>query len=274
MFDFLRDKVSKILNREKPVKKLPKKKPVPEKLKPLPEKPTVKKTKPKSKLKIFGADKDDLLWELELALLEADVAKPVAEKICEDLRESKEPDLKKALQKSLESILAAPSFNLVEMVKNSDKPFKIMFLGPNGAGKTLTLAKIAFLLKQNGLSSVFAASDTFRAASIEQLEEHACRLDMRVVKHTYGADPAAVAFDAVKSAQAKGINCVLIDTAGRQETNKNLIEELKKINRVVEPDLHIYVDEALAGNVLPERALAFKEAVGLDGVILTKMDAD
>lgn len=303
MFDFLKKKISQILKPEKsgPEGTFPEERPVevkeeraekkkPEKTKKEQSKPI--KTTPKKRVSkissttveveqkktisswLFRKNLDDILWELELALLEGDVAKPVAEKICQDLKESNEKDLRVALRKSLLKILSVPSFDLVEKAKNADKPFKILFLGPNGAGKTLTLAKIAYLFKQNGMTSIFAASDTFRAASIEQLEEHGRRLGVKVIKHSYGADPAAVAFDAVKSAKARGIDCVLIDTAGRQETNRNLIEELKKINRVVQPDLRIYVDEALAGNVLPERALAFKEAVGLDGVILTKMDAD
>lgn len=245
MFDFLRKKISSVLKLKEP--KLNKK---------------------------TQKNLDDVLWELELVLLEGDVAKPVAEKICQSIINSKEKNLRTALRKILKEILSVPSFDLVEIVKKSKKPFKIMFLGPNGAGKTLTLAKVAYLFKQNNLTSVFAASDTFRAASIEQLEEHGRRLGIKVIKHTYGADPAAVAFDAVKSAKARGIDCVLIDTAGRQETNQNLIEELKKINRVIQPNLRIYVDEALAGNVLPERALIFKESIGLDGVILTKMDTD
>lgn len=275
MFDFLRKKLKNVTQ--------PKEKPEPEPIKPEQPKPKPEpQQKPKApkaftqkvKEKFTRTNIDELSWELELALLEGDVSKPVAEEICENLKNSQEKDLNKALKQSLTKILSVPSFDIVQKAKESEKPFKIMFVGPNGAGKTLTLAKIAFLLKQNDLTSVFAASDTFRAASIEQLEEHAKRLDMRVVKHSYGSDPAAVAFDAVKSAKAKGIDCVLIDTAGRQETNKNLVEELKKINRVVQPDLRLYVDEALAGHVLPERAMAFKEAVGVDGVILTKMDAD
>ena len=216
---------------------------------------------------------EETIWELELVLLEGDVAKEVAEEICKKVKASS-GDMRESLRETLREILSVPSFDLIEKARKSKKPFKILFLGPNGAGKTLTLAKIAFLFKEHGMSCLFAASDTFRAASIEQLEEHGRNLGVRVVKHSYGADPAAVAFDAVKSAKARDIDCVLIDTAGRQETNRNLIEELKKINRVIQPDLRIYVDEALAGNVLPERALAFKEAVGLDGVILTKMDAD
>ncbi|MCD4740710.1 signal recognition particle-docking protein FtsY [archaeon] len=265
-------------------KELSKPHPLPEptqKEKPSPPKPKKKTTQPKPKsitqqlTSVFkGKDLEETLWELELALLEADVAKPVAEEICEKVRKTGGRNIETTLKNAIKDILSVQTYSITERAKQSKKPFKIMFLGPNGAGKTLTLAKIATLLQKNGLSCIFAAGDTFRAASIEQLEEHANKLGVRVVKQAYGADPAAVAFDAVKSAEANDIDCVLIDTAGRQDNNQNLMEELKKINRVVQPDLRIYVDEALSGNVLPERALKFKEAVGVDGVILTKMDTD
>ena len=154
------------------------------------------------------------------------------------------------------------------------KPFKILFLGPNGAGKTTSMAKITKFLQDNNLKVIWAASDTFRAASIEQLEKHAEKLGVRVVKHNYGADPAAVAFDAVKAAEAKGIDAVLIDSAGRQETNKNLMEELKKIVRVIKPDLKIYVGESFTGQALLQQAEEYDKAIGIDGFILTKIDCD
>ncbi|MCK4327172.1 MAG: signal recognition particle-docking protein FtsY [Candidatus Diapherotrites archaeon] len=228
---------------------------------------------------------DDFMWEFELALLEADVAQPVAEEIISLLKQrlaatkfSRGSDVRtvieSAVRDTIREIVSVPSFDLVEKAKKSEKPFVVMFLGPNGAGKTTTLAKIAHMLKENNLSSIFAASDTFRAASIEQLQYHADALGIKMVKHTYGADPAAVAFDTIKSAKARGIDCVLIDTAGRQETNKNLMEELKKIKRVANPHLLIYLDEALAGNALLERVEQFKAEIGVDGVILSKMDMD
>jgi len=228
---------------------------------------------------------DDFTWEFELALLEADVAQPVAEEIISSLKESLsqkkfsrgcdvQSEIESVVRGTLSEIISLPGFDLAERAKKSEKPFVIMFLGPNGAGKTTTLAKVAHMLKKNKLSSVFAASDTFRAASIEQLQHHADALGMKMVKHTYGADPAAVAFDAIKSAKARGIDCVLIDTAGRQETNKNLMQELKKIKRVANPDALVYLDEALAGNALLERVEQFKSEIGVDGVILSKMDMD
>lgn len=147
-------------------------------------------------------------------------------------------------------------------------------LGPNGAGKTTSIAKLASHFKEKGLKVVLASSDTFRAGSIEQLEKHAERLKLPVVRHQYGSDPAAVAFDAVASAKAKGADVVLIDSAGRLETDKNLMRELEKIVRVVKPDLKIYVGEALAGQSMLDQALKFDELLSLDGFILTKIDCD
>lgn len=148
------------------------------------------------------------------------------------------------------------------------------FLGPNGAGKTTTIAKMASLLKKNGYSSVIAASDTFRAAAIEQAVHHGAKLDVHVIKHSYGADPAAVAFDAIKHASANNSDIVLVDTAGRQETNKNLLEELRKIVRVAKPDAKLFVGESIAGHALIDQLKAFDETVGIDAVILTKIDCD
>ncbi len=171
-----------------------------------------------------------------------------------------------------------PKEQLVDMVKsklqNGMKPVSIMFLGPNGTGKTTTMAKIAHLLKKNGISSVFSASDTFRAAAIEQISIHGEKLGTEVIKGEYGADPASIAFDAIAHAKSKGIACVLIDTAGRQETNKSLVEELKKIARVNKPDLVLFVGESIAGNALLEQVKEFNEAIKIDGIILTKLDCD
>lgn len=223
------------------------------------------------------------LSKFELSLMEADVALEVAEKICSGLRErlretsfSRGEDIAKKLNLIFRETLAGmldenKSFDLLSRIKQ--KPAKVLFLGPNGAGKTTAIAKICFLLQQNGLTSIFAASDTFRAASIEQLEEHGRRLSVKVIKHDYGADPTAVAYDAVAYAKAHAIDAVLIDTAGRQETNINLVEQLKKINRVIQPDLKIFVGEAVVGNVILEQIKPYRE-IGLDGVILTKLDLD
>jgi fused signal recognition particle receptor len=149
-----------------------------------------------------------------------------------------------------------------------------MAVGINGTGKTMTLAKLANMFKKKGYSCVLAAADTFRAGSIEQLEKHGQALGVRVIKHKYGADAAAVAWDAVEHARAQHMNIVLIDTAGRMQTNKNLLDEMEKIYRVVKPDLVLFVGDALAGNDAVEQAEKFNNKVPLNGTILTKVDAD
>jgi len=230
-------------------------------------------------------DVADLLFELELSLLEADVnhetAKAFVEKIRALLLNEKIPRgtqlnefLKEKIKVALTEMTETRQMNIFELIEQGKKPFKILFLGPNGAGKTTTIAKLTYSLKQVEKSVIWAAADTFRAASIEQLEEHAKRLHIRVVKHKYGADPTAVAFDAVKAAEAAKADVVMIDSAGRQETNRNLVEELKKMERVIKPDLKIFIGEAFAGKNLIEQARAFDKAVGIDGFILSKIDTD
>ena len=154
------------------------------------------------------------------------------------------------------------------------KPLKILFLGPNGAGKTTSIAKLANYFMKNDKTVILAAGDTFRAAAIDQIEEHAKKLGVKLIKHNYGSDPTAVAFDAVKAAEAKGIDVVLIDSAGRQDTNKNLLDELKKMQRVIKPDLKLYVGEAYTGQALLQQATEFNNKIGIDGFILTKIDTD
>jgi len=150
----------------------------------------------------------------------------------------------------------------------------ILFVGVNGTGKTTTLAKIANMFKKNGFSVVIAAGDTFRAGSIEQLERHAERLGIRVIKQDYGSDAAAIAFDAIAHANAKHIDIVLIDSAGRMQSNKNLLVEMKKIARVADPDIKLFVGDALAGNDALSQAKEFHKAIEIDGAVLTKVDAD
>ena len=158
--------------------------------------------------------------------------------------------------------------------KTTNEPFIILFVGINGTGKTTTLAKIAYLLKQNKFSIVIAAADTFRAGAIEQLTEHANRLNIKTVAQNYGADPAAVARDAVLYAKSHKIDCVLIDTAGRMQTSKNLMEQIEKITKVVNPDFKIFVGDSLAGNDTVNQAREFYQHTKFDGAILTKSDAD
>jgi len=240
----------------------------------------------KGHIELKEADISELLFELELSLLEADVnqetAKALISKIKEHLLKEKIPRgksidafLKNKIKQALTELTHTEKINILkEIDAKQEKPFRILFLGPNGAGKTTTIAKLTFALRSLGKSVLWAASDTFRAASIEQLEEHAKKLNIRVVKHSYGADPTAVAFDAVKAAQASHIEVVIIDSAGRQETNRNLIEELKKLERVIKPDLKIFVGETYSGKGLIDTARSFDEAIGIDAFILTKIDTD
>ncbi|MEK6835530.1 MAG: signal recognition particle-docking protein FtsY [Nanoarchaeota archaeon] len=227
---------------------------------------------------------EKLFSNLELSLLENNVALEVIDKIKEDLKvdlvnvgiQGKIEDaIKKSLKESLEDVLKQPDFDLIEKIKEKrDKPYIIVFVGINGGGKTTTIAKLANLLLKNKLKVVLVAADTFRAASIQQLEEHAKNLKLKLIKHDYGADPAAVAFDGVKHAKAHNLDVVLIDTAGRQHTNRNLIDEMKKIIKVVKPDLKIFVGESITGNDCIEQVRQFNEAIDIDGIILTKVDVD
>ncbi|NOZ58821.1 MAG: signal recognition particle-docking protein FtsY [Euryarchaeota archaeon] len=228
---------------------------------------------------------EELLGEFEIALLESDVALDVAEKIVSDLKRSLlgkkfrrsevEQAVRASLERSLREVLELPAVSLEEAIRaKEEKPFVMLFVGINGTGKTTTIAKVAKRLLDRGFTCVFAASDTYRAGAIEQLERHAERLGVKLIKHSRGADPAAVAYDAVEHARARGKDVVLIDTAGRMETNVNLLEEMKKIARVAKPDLVIFVGDALTGNAAVEQAERFNSAVSIDGVILTKADAD
>ena len=233
--------------------------------------------------KISEADFEEIFDQLELVLLENNVALEVVEKLKEDMkyrmidrtikRKELESEVKNALRDTLKSIVKKP-FNFVDKISSGKKPFVIAFFGINGSGKTTTIAKIAHLLKKNKMKCVLAAADTFRAASIEQLEKHGAKLGIEVIKHQYGADPAAVAFDAIKHATARNLDVVLIDTAGRIHTKADLMKEMEKIIRVSKPDMKILVAEAIVGNDAVEQSKTFNEKVGIDGIILTKSDVD
>jgi len=237
-------------------------------------------------VEISDNDISDLLDQLELEMLESDVSPEVAEGIKNELFEKlvgqkiKKSELNEfvrdAIKTTLEDIVTVEgAFDIIERVKESEKPVKIMFLGPNGAGKTTTIAKIAKMLMDSGFTVVFAAADTFRAAAVEQIEIHAERLGgIKTIKRDYGSDPTSVAYDAVNHAKANKIDVVLIDTAGRQETNINLINELKKISRVIQPDITIYTGESIAGHAIIEQVSEFNKEIGVNGVILTKIDCD
>lgn len=226
---------------------------------------------------------DNILWALELVLLESDVAMPVIDKIKEDVKKelgkqkigrNVKDFVESTLKKSISDVLISNTVNFDNIIKTHERPVKIMFVGVNGSGKTTVIAKIAYLLKEKGLTCVLAASDTFRAGAIEQIEIHSKKLGVKLIKHQPGSDPAAVAYDAVEHARARKKDAVLIDTAGRMQTNVNLMDEMKKIKRIANPDLVVFVGDALTGNDAVNQASAFNDAVGIDAVILTKIDAD
>ncbi len=228
------------------------------------------------------------LEDLELRLVEADVAYDVAEMLKEKLEEKltnlripRGVDTRKYVEEvvrnTLLEILERGRFrgNLVEAIENcGDKPFRIVFMGVNGVGKTTTIAKVANLLLKHGIKPVVVAADTFRAAAQEQLKKHSERLGIPFVGGKYGSDPAAVAYDGINFARKRGYKVVLIDTAGRMHVDADLMNELRKVVRVAKPNLKVLILDALTGNDAIEQARAFHEAVGVDGVILTKVDAD
>ena len=230
-----------------------------------------------------------LLSDFKMGLAENDVAFPVADKICDELEKrlvgvsvKRLEDRKKIVEENLKQVLLEVMLTncridlltLAEEKRKKNQPFSLLFVGINGTGKTTTIAKVAHFLREKGFSVVLCGADTYRAGSIEQLEEHGKRLGIRVIKSTYGGDPAAVAYDAVSHAKAHGINIVLIDTAGRMQTNQNLMNELIKVKRVVKPDLTVFTVDSLIGNDAIMQAEEFNKAVGIDATILTKVDAD
>ncbi|MGD0203625.1 MAG: signal recognition particle-docking protein FtsY [Candidatus Bathyarchaeia archaeon] len=230
-----------------------------------------------------------ILSEFKMSLVENDVAFPVAEKISNDLEKrlvgvqvKRLDDRKKIVEENLRQVLLEVMLTnrKIDLLKMADEkrkkkePFILMFVGINGTGKTTTIAKVAQFFRDKGYSVVLACADTYRAGSIEQLEEHGKRLSIRVIKSNYGGDPAAVAFDSVSHAKSHGINVVLIDTAGRMQTNQNLMNELVKVKRVVGPDLTVLTVDSLIGNDAVMQAEEFNKAVGVDATILTKVDAD
>lgn len=240
-----------------------------------------------SSKKITEKDLNKILEDFELSLIESDVSMKVSEKIVNELKKkmagekigltsNKKDFVKTAVEETLTEILEFKKYDIFKEINKKKKTgeiFSIAFVGFNGTGKTTTIAKFAKLLSSKGYKIVIAASDTFRAGSIEQLSLHAENIGIKVIKHNYGADPAAVAFDAINHAKARGIDVVLIDTAGRSEMNRNLMDEMKKLVRVSNPDMKIFVGDSLAGNAVAEQAEKFSE-IGLDGSILTKVDAD
>ncbi|NIP40899.1 MAG: signal recognition particle-docking protein FtsY [Candidatus Aenigmarchaeota archaeon] len=249
------------------------------------EKPTIRERVVGKVLerKVSEKDIDSLFEEMELGLIEANVAIETIDFLKERMKEHlagkqlKRGEIEKEIRKTLENILVEifdqGKVELEKLVK-SKRPVSIVFLGFNGSGKTTSIAKLGRYLTGKKFKVVLAAGDTFRAASIEQLEVHGNRLGLKVIKHKYGADSAAVVYDAVEHAKSKGVDFVLADTAGRSHANRDLMDELKKVVRVNTPDLKILVMDSLTGNDLVEQAKKFDEAVGVDAMIFTKVDVN
>jgi fused signal recognition particle receptor len=234
------------------------------------------------KAKLGDEEIDKIAWNLQMNLMQNDVAMRVAEKICGELKERlkdkefKNPktEVRQIFKEILIGILEAEGgINFLDYVKESKTPVKIVFFGVNGCGKTTTIAKIAHLLLENGLSVVVAAGDTFRAGAQEQLQKHANRLGIKMVHHQKGGDPAAVVFDAVRHAEANGIDVILADTSGRMHSDVDLMGEMEKIIRVNKPDLKVFVGDALTGNDAVEQSERFNNQIGIDASILAKCDA-
>ncbi|MEF8890923.1 MAG: signal recognition particle-docking protein FtsY [Haloferacaceae archaeon] len=234
---------------------------------------------------IEEADLEEPLWDLEMALVESDVEMNVAETILDRVREElvgetrKQVDttaalVREALREALVEVIRVGQFDFDERVRSTDRPVTIVFTGVNGVGKTTTIAKLARYLEERGLSVVVANGDTYRAGANEQIREHAAALDLKLITHDQGGDPAAVIYDAVEYAEANDVDVVLGDTAGRLHTSNDLMEQLAKIDRVVDPDMTLFVDEAVAGQDAVRRAEEFDDAAAFDGAVLTKADAD
>ena len=236
------------------------------------------------KIKFSENDLQETFDDLQMDLLQSDVAYETTDAIIQELRDklinreinkSEMHDfITNSIQEALLDVLGTEKIEFLKFIENSEKPVKIVFFGINGTGKTTTIAKVAKHLMNNGYSVVLAAGDTFRAGAIEQIELHGKRLGARVIKHKKGADAAATIYDAVEHAKARKIDVVLADSAGRMQTNVNLMSEMEKIIRVNKPDLKLFVGDSLAGNDAVEQAKTFNENIGIDAVILTKMDAD
>jgi fused signal recognition particle receptor len=248
-------------------------------------------TKVVSERKLSEKDLDEAFFNFQLTLLESDVAQEVVDKISSEIKaemtgrsveRSKETSslVRDKLRAAITEVFAkAGDVDVVKLIKEKkgrepEEPFVILFLGINGTGKTTTVAKFAYFLKEQGFSVVIAAGDTHRAGAIEQLTEHANRISVKVIAQRYGADPAAVARDGVLYAKAHHSDVLLVDSAGRMQTNKNLMEEMGKIVRVVHPDFKIFIGDSLAGNDAISQAQLFNTYTGFDGSILTKSDAD
>jgi fused signal recognition particle receptor len=234
---------------------------------------------------ITAEELDEPLTELEFALLQGDVEMSVAQSIVERLREeltgqeraqvkSSADVVSEAIGEALKDVISVGQFDFDARIADAEKPVTVIFTGVNGVGKTTSIAKLVRYFEKQGYSVVMANGDTYRAGANEQIREHADALGTKLITHQQGGDPAAVIYDAVEYAKAHDVDIVLGDTAGRLHTSNDLMAQLEKIDRVVDPDMTLFVDEAVAGQDATQRAKQFDKAAEIDGAILTKADAD
>jgi fused signal recognition particle receptor len=234
---------------------------------------------------IESEDLQSHLDDLELALLSSDVEMSVAKEILSNVEENLSGETRRrlsstgnlvrdSLREALYDVISVGQFDFDERIADADKPVVIIFTGVNGVGKTTTIAKLAQYFEERGLSSVLANGDTYRAGANEQLEQHADALGKKIITHEQGSDPTAVIYDAVEYAKANDVDVVLGDTAGRLHTSDDLMAQLEKIDRNIDPDMTLFVDEAVAGQDAVNRAREFNDAATIDGAVLTKADAD
>ena len=239
------------------------------------------------KKKISENDFEEIWYEIEVFLYEINVAHKIVDLIKKKLKEEIIDSVfsRISLQKKFLEILKKEAYDVLKKrekdflkdfleIKKKNGVVKILILGINGSGKTTTISKLIKFFQKNNLSLCVSASDTFRAAAIEQLERHCDKLKVRLIKHRQGSDPSAVAYDSVEHAKSKNLDCVIIDTAGRIPNNENLANELKKIDRVIKPDFKLFVVDSNSGNDIIEQLDMFDNIINLDGVILTKVDTD
>src|SRR6185437_8960141 len=243
-----------------------------------------------SQKQLSEKDLDNSLFDLQIALLESDVSQEVIDDLSSQIKknllgikiqrnETFDQIILSTLKNNFMEILSkAGSIDLLNLIQEKKQrksgPFVIVFLGINGTGKTTTVAKVANLLKKTGYSVVIAAADTHRAGAIEQITEHAERLSIKVISQRYGADPSSVSRDALEYAKKHYVDVVLIDTAGRMQTAKNLMYEIGKIVKVIKPDIKLFVGDSLSGNDTINQSREFFSYTEFDGAILTKSDAD
>lgn len=231
---------------------------------------------------------DEILSELEEELLQSDMGHSAVMEVINslkanligsriDTRIGLEKIVEQVVRKSLQNLLEAGYWDFDRTIHSfvtEETPVSIMIVGVNGTGKTTTTAKLAHRLNQHGYSVVIAAADTFRAGAIDQLAAHAEKIGVRCIKSQRGGDSAAVSRDAIESAKAKGDDIVIIDTAGRMQNKTNLMEELRKVHRITQPHLVIFVADALAGNDAVVQAKEFQRILNFDGVTMCKLDTD